>query len=95
MEELQRQQQGLTDPEGQGWIFSMKLTVTLSFYKSKIILVTSKLFLDTFKMFWTWIKDLVLKVIFGPDRFGPIQNSFGHIEGQMLWHTLESEFDLT
>ena len=32
MEELQRQRQGLTDPEGQGQIFSMKLIEALSFY---------------------------------------------------------------
>ena len=42
MEELQRQQQGLTDPEGQGWVFSMKLIDALSFYMSKMILYKLK-----------------------------------------------------
>ena len=49
MEELQRQQQGLTDPEGQGRVFSMILTDSLSFY-------TSKMILDTSKLFWTGSK---------------------------------------
>jgi hypothetical protein len=44
MEELQRQQQGLTDPEGQGWVFSMKLIDALSFYMSKMILYKLKTF---------------------------------------------------
>ena len=73
MEELQRQQQGLTDPEGQGRVFSVILTDSLSFY-------TSKMILDTSKLFWT-----VQIVYVRSKSFCSGQNNFHQVQIRLFW----------